>query len=409
MDTIDLDMLIDSEIVPIPGDRRFRWSRGQEAALRAWYGRLPLAEVAEKVNAVLRAETGVADASRTPVSCTVRAFQWAIPAFRGDADEVCLREGAWLSEGLIGYALLHGAAKRNQFPTRREGKQRYVSRSVLARWLVQYREMLLAQEQALEATEGTAISKQAGMVLAGLTETHFTRYLKTGVIRGWRMPFGLGGHGYWLVERASVQALVAARAEGRLRAYLDQHQGYVALRQVITADIRALRHQGRLERRDPLTDPANRYHPGCFTVQQVASHTELTAEGVYRSIKRGEVEAVRVYSGGRWRYAIAPDQARLFAAHVADHRDEYDRFISLQRRQIVGRGLLMVPDLAARWGMSPETVRRYARLGFRGARLRCRRWGQYVVFELADVVAFETAAGVQRGRGAGEKGSGDVR
>lgn len=191
----DLNDLIVSEIEPITSGRRFRWSRGQEAALRAWYGRLPLAEVAEKVDAVLQAETGVADASRTPISCTVRAFQLAIPAFSGDADEVCLREGARLGEGLISYALLHGAAKRDQFPTRREGRQRYVSRSVLARWLVQYREMLLAQEQALEATEGTVISKQEGMALAGLKEAHFTRYLKTGVVRGWRMPFGLGlGH-----------------------------------------------------------------------------------------------------------------------------------------------------------------------------------------------------------------------
>jgi hypothetical protein len=119
----------------------------------------------------------------------------------------------------------------------------------LSHWLVAHREKLLAQEAMLEALgQSEIISKQEAMILAGLGETHFTRYLHTGVIRGWKIPdLSAGVRGEWVVERQSVMAYIQARDEGRLAALLNDNPSYVALRRRLTVEIRVLRQAGRIE------------------------------------------------------------------------------------------------------------------------------------------------------------------
>lgn len=388
---VDLDALIEIEAYSL----HWSWSAGQEAVLRQWYGHVSAAELAERVSEVLRRETGVPDASRSVAACNVRVSALAIPTYRGEGDELCLMEAARQAEGLVSSSLLYLMAREGRLPTRREGKQRYVSRGDLARWLVNYREVLLAQEEALEATEGAVISKRAAMHLCGLKESQFTRYLKTEVIRAWRVPFGIGTHHFWLVERASVEALVAVRARGQLRAYLYSREAYVAMQRESTAVVRDLRKRGRLGVRDPLTEPRSQYLSGCFTVAQVASHTGLKTEGVYREIERGTVKAWRKYAGGRWRYAIPPAEAKAFSAYVAAHPQEFaGQLMTTIRHQIVGAGLLTVPDLAQRWGVSRYSVQRYARRGLRGTTLRARAWSRHLVFEEGDVREFEAEVGL---------------
>lgn len=397
---MNLDTIIAETVGPETHPQRWPWSAAQEAELRRWYGRVNLEALAERVSAVLQRETGAPGAARTGVACQVRAFQYAIAAYKGETDEMCLSEAVAQTEGLICFSLLWRFVRDGSLQTRKEGKQRYISRSEFARWVVDYRELLLAQEEALEATEGQVISKLEGMNLCRLSETHFVRYLKTGVIRAWRVPFGLDQHGFWLVNRKSVLTFCEARASGELRGYLDERKVYVTLRHRLTTEIRTLRRAGRLERRDPLTEPASKYHSGCFTVAQVASHVGLRTEGVYQAIRLERLRAVRVYSGNRWRYAIEPAQARAFATDVAENLDIYKRYLPNHRRQIASAGLLTIADLAKRWDRPLHRVRYYARVGYRGRRLQGRLWGQHLVFEEGDVIEFETAAGL---RDAGEQ------
>ena len=396
---MNLNTLIAKTVGREKGHQRWDWSAAQEAELRRWYGRVNLETLGERVSAVLQRETGAPEAARTGVACQVRAFQYAITAYKGEADEMYLSEAVAQTDGLICFSLLWRFVRDGSLQTRKEGKQRYISRSEFARWLVDYRELLLAQEEALEATEGLAISKQEGMILCGLGETHFVRYLKTGVIQAWRVPFGLDQHGFWLVNRKSVLACCEARASGELRRYLDERKTYVVLRNRLTAEIRDLRRAGRVERRDPLTEPASKYHPDCFTVAQVASHVGLRTEGIYQAIRLERLRAVRVLSGGRWRYAIEPALARAFAVDVVEHPGSYKRYLPNQRRQIASAGLLTIADLAERWGRALHRVRYYARVGYRGRRLQGRLWGQHLVFEEGDVIEFETAAGLRGGGG----------
>jgi hypothetical protein len=282
-------------------------------------------------------------------------------------------------------------------PTVRRGKQRYVAGADFAIWLLSYRARQEAQAELLEALEGEdLISKQEAMALAGLGETHLTRYLKSGVIRAWKAPtMGRRGRGYWLVERRSVEAFLAARAEGRLAQYLDRFPDYVALRRRLGAEVAALRRAGRLAQPDPLTEPKSRFHAGCFTVAQVAGHAGLSAQVVYEAISRGRLKAERVISGGRPRYGLLPVEAHRYVAGLkSEEGDGY--YHNRCRRQIAEAGLLTARDLAERWRRPIETIYAYGRSGYRGQTLPSRCWGRYRVFDPVDVEAFERAANLQQ-------------
>jgi len=303
---------------------RWAWSPAQEAVLRQWYGRLPLAEVVERVSRVLRRETGVTEALRTKASVNVRAGQLAIRAYQGEAGEVSLYEAARLAGELAEHHTLDEAYHLGLLRTRRAGKQRYVSLAELARFLVDYRERLLDQEGILEALDQTeVISKKEGMALTGLSETHFSRYLQTGVIRAWKLPTCLGSkQGIWLVERESVAQYMRVKREGRLNDYLQRFPRYQARQKRLTAQIGALRRAGRLGRRDPLTRPKSVSHPGCFTVAQVASHTGLTTRRLYELIDQGQLEAVCRRAHSRLRYAIRPAVAWAFVEGLGTATDD---------------------------------------------------------------------------------------
>ena len=173
------------------------------------------------------------------------------------------------------------------------------------------------QAQALAAiADRETLSKKETMALTGVCETHLSRYLQTGVILAWKVPQGPQGRGFWRVDRASAERFVQLKKAGQLQALLDATPAYVALRQKNHAEIVALREAGRLACPEPLLEPKSKYHPGCFTVAQVAKHTGLKTKTVYDAIKDGSLKAVRIMKGGRFRYAVRPDEARCFAKKV---------------------------------------------------------------------------------------------
>lgn len=367
------------------GNHRYPWHPQEEGVLREWWGKIPRPALCERVTQVLRQITGDSQAERNVNACANRASQLALPAYNGEPGEMCLKRAS--TEADIPYWMAHQAVRDGQLRVAKKGKQIYVSELDFSLWLVWYRERLLMQAEILNATEGEVIlTKQEAMKLTGLCETHITRYLQTGVIQAWLLPgIKTGRPGEWLVSKASAEALMAARARGQLRAYLDQYATYVVMRNRLTRQILDLRHTGRLKDRDPLTEPKSLYHPGCFTVRQVASHLGLSTQAVHEAIDTGRVKAEVVIKSGRPRYAIAPKEARRFGKQVNSESDTAARRDTWYLRQIAEAGLLTVRDLARRWERSEATVLLWARQ----ANLPRRRWGRYWVFEPEVIDSFE--------------------
>lgn len=106
------------------------------------------------------------------------------------------------------------------------------------------------------------------MRLTGLSETHLTRYLQTGVIRAWKIPEGRQVRGFWRVDLASSQAFIAAKQKGQLDQLLHRNPAYLALQQANTAKIYTLRQQGRLASTSP--------HPHNRQREQIAAAGLLT-------------------------------------------------------------------------------------------------------------------------------------
>jgi len=363
--------------------RHYRWSAQEDAALRRWWGCIPQPELAGRISRILQQETGDPAAVRSINACVNRAQDLALPAYNGDAGEIALKRACDIAD--VPCHIARQAIRDGQLPAVRKGKQVYVTELDWSLWLVWYRERLLMQEEILNMVEGMEIvTKQEAMRLSGLCETHITRYLQARVIQAWLLPgIKTGRPGEWLVSRASVEAFMTARAEGRLRELLDHSPAYAARRDGVNQEVMALRRAGRLKKADPLTEPKSRYHRGCFTVQQVASHVGLSTQVVHRAIASGLLAAEVVVRGGRPRYAVKPKEARRYAADVAALPDITARRDTLYLRQIAEAGLLTVRDLAKRWNRSEATTLRWTR------DLPSRKWGRYWVFELPVIEAFE--------------------
>ena len=387
----DFDSLLDWLEVD-DRQRHYTWSPAEDRELRQWWGKIPRKELADRITVILRRITGDHKAERSINAIACRAAALDLEMYNGEPGEMCLAAAAkW---GEVPFEALWRAMRNGDLPTEKRGKQRYVSEQNLSAWLVAYRDRQEAQGEILNGLEGLdVISKQEAMALAGLSETHITRYLQTGVIKAWKLPdLSCGTRGDWLVLRDSVEAFAQARAEGRLQELLDSQPDYVALRHKITQEIGEIRRAGRVAQRDPLTQPKSRYHPGCFTVVQVASHVGLSSQVIYEAIRNGQVEAREVISHGRPRYAIAPEEARRYATWVAQRGQAAKRWHDRRRRLITEAGLLTVKDLAERWQVSVSSVYDYVRYGLHGHTLRSRTWGRYRVFVVEDVEEFERVA-----------------
>lgn len=297
---------------------RLPWSPEQDNVIRQWYGRVGRTELTRRVNEALHQELKTGRISRSPASIAIRARMIGVPAYTGDETEVCVAQAA----GELGLQrhFLDQAITRGELPSRRKGKQRYIKRRYLTNWAIKYKERQQAQTEILAAVKGEdLISKKEAMALTGLSETHLTRYLKTGVVKAWKLPNLTpgGGRGEWLVQRKSTETLAAARREGRRQVRKLWTDEYHTLQQQSNAEVQQLiDNNPNVGQPDPLTEPKSKYHPGCFTVAQVASHTRLRTRVVYAAIRAGQVEARAVKRGGRLRYAIAPAEARRYTMAI---------------------------------------------------------------------------------------------
>lgn len=304
---LNLDALIEESIEETSETRGhyFPWTEAQENTLRRWYGRARPDEVAAKVTEVLRKEVGVPWAERTRCACLVRAHQIGLKTYLGeDDDEIPLAKAAEMSEGIATYARIFQAARRQEFPSRLLNKERLVPKRAFALWLLAQRELLLTQEEALEATEDCRISKREGMAMAGLGEIQFGRYLHMGVIRSWPVPFGKRGrHHFWIVDRSSVERLVAVRAAGRLSEYLNRFPAYRAHQRQISADLRELRRQGRVK------SPAVHTHRGWPRQRREIAKAGLLTVADLRERWGRQREAISRYTRTGLNGHILPSQA----------------------------------------------------------------------------------------------------
>lgn len=304
-----------------PSGKRYKWSPEEDAVLRQWFGRENRAAFARRISAVLRQRTGDETAERTLAAVSLRGRQIGAAAYRGEADEINLRQASrW---GQVSYDLLHRAVRRGELPSKRKGKGRYVRFLDLGLWLVGQREKLLAQAAVLEAFDGReVISKKAAMTLSGLGETHFTRYLHTGVIQGWKIPdLSSGARGEWVVERESVLAYVRARDEGRLTPFLDEAPLYVALRRQNTVEIRTLRQAGRVDQTRPATNGFDKQRrmiaeAGLLTVRDLAARWGVEEETITGYVRTGKMGR-RLVGQRRGRFLVfEPGEVVAFEGEV---------------------------------------------------------------------------------------------
>ncbi len=305
----------DFAFIVAPDTKRLPWSPAQDEVIRQWFGRVSRAEMTRLVNEVLHRELKTDQISRSHASIACRAHMIGVPAYTGNEDEVNIEQA--VRELEIEKHIIWNALERGEITAQRKGKMRYINRRDLANWAVELRERQIAQAEILNAMEGDdIISKKEAMALTGLAETHLTRYLRTGVIKAWKLPDLTpdGGRGEWLVQRRSAEALAAARRTGRrkpLRALFTQE--YRELQQQSNALVEQLRRSSPdFGEPDPLTQPKSKYHPGCFTVAQVASHMQRRTKQLYKAIRAGQLAARTVKRGGRLRYAIAPEEAQRY-------------------------------------------------------------------------------------------------
>ncbi len=391
---IDLDTLFTT--LSLTRGHRYRWGRAETEELKRFWSRIPRAELAERISRILQRTTGDPNACRTISALAIRAEQLGLPAYNGEADEIHLKEAA--GQAGVSFEHLWRETINGGLPSIRKGKKRYVTRQNLAIWILSHRARQEAQAEILEAIEGEdTITKKEAMALTGLSETQLTRYLQSGIIRAWKVPdLRRGDRGDWAVDRASVLVYMELKVRGELATLLDANPDYRTIRERITRQVRELRHAGKLGKRDPLKEPKSAYLPGCFTVAQVASHLGLSTQSLYEAISRGDLKACFVVQGGRKRYAITPEEARRYARWVRS-REHAIREWNRQRQKITHEhGLLMTSDLARWYGYSPAAIHRWVRQGKGGHKLKGRNWGRYLVFERADVEAFEKATGLER-------------
>lgn len=372
--------------------RRHPWLPAEIAEIKAWWGKIPRPDLAARITTILRQETGDPTAERSVDSLANYARELGLTAYIGEPDEIGVRAAA--RQVGVRYEILWEATVHGILPSAKKGKGRYISRRALANWYVAFRERQIAQSELLEALENEdIISKREAMALSGYGETHLTRYLITGIIRAWKIPsLGLegDGRGEWAVDRRSLNEFIQARLEGRLGELLDQNPAYLEIRQKGNAELKALRRAGRLGKPDPLTEPKSRYHPGCFTVVQVASHVGLSCATIYSNIEHGWLTAVSIVAGGRPRLAIEPAEAHRYVAWLKEGPNKTSEWYSRRRQQIAQAGLLTTNDVAKRFSVTPESVTRWVKHGGPGGiKLKSHRFGHhYLVYRPEDVEEF---------------------
>ncbi len=364
-----------------------RWSTEEDKLLSELYGNHGRQEIADRLTKFLREKTGRPKLCRTEVAVSVRANRLGLSAWESTQDELRLADAA--REYGINYVSLHRSIKDDKkYPTYRRGRHRVIARTVMEQWLhdfaeeVNERDILTKQAQAA----GAVVSKAECQQLTRVSESHVTRLLKYGVIKGWKLPSGQVGR--WLVNKKSIFSYIQAREEGRLREYLTDFPAYQAAQAEANKVVYQLRKKPDFGKPDPLTKGESKHFPGSFTLAQVASHTGLAVHAVMNDVLRGHLTFQRVRRGGRYRYALPPDVAQKYAEKVKDGRDNY-RKKPRQLTNMNDAGFLSTKNLMDRWGVSQITLHRWRKDGCKGVRLPFRMWGKFCAFHPENVDAFE--------------------
>lgn len=386
----DVDALVDE--FNLDDQLRYNWTPAEDQMLRRWYGRTGRSDLATRVTAVLQQQTGDVAASRSIVACAGRVQQLGLSSYQPEPGEMMISEAIDFV-GVESWQLYRAVAD-NKIPSVRRGKYCYITMADLSRWYVDYRELLIAQGELLEALEQTeTVSKPDAWEIVGGCETQMTRYLQCGIIIGYKMPAECKEVRWeWLVERKSIEQFIEARAGGRLKDMIAENEAYQALVTDQTKQIRALRAAGRLSRSEDLSEPKSKFFPGYCTVQQVANYVGLTAKVIYINIQQGNLAAKQKQVKSKMRFGIEKAEAVRFRRWLETRKPESTRWNNQQRENIADAGLLTTDDVGERFGVTREAVCRWIHYGRRGAKLPARRWGRYLVCEPADVDRFAELA-----------------
>ena len=369
---------------------RLPWSREQEKVIEQYYGRVSDKELTRLVNEVLHRELGTSLYNRSYTSIDVRARNLGLSVLQvmaADGEMTIIEASRFLG---VPYEYVINACNRGEIPTKQRGKYRCVKLVDISNWYVKFREILLVRSEILNALDGIqVISKREAMKITGLCETHITRYLQTGVIEAWKLSSltGPDSRGEWLVSCKSAEAVRDARRQGKLSELLEQHPAYLKIQAKNNAVVAELRRKKPfLGEPDPLTTPKSHFHPGCFTVQQVASHLRLSTRFVYDWIERGELKA-EVVVVHRPRYGIRPEEAGRFVEWFRAQGPVSKSGGRPRYQEIAQAGLLSYPDLADRWGVSIAEAHEIVHSN----KIPRQQWGRHAAFKRSVIEEFEAA------------------
>lgn len=215
------------------------------------------------------------------------------------------------------------------------------------------------RERVLARIKEPTITKTEAMAVLNLSEIQLTRYLKGGVIKGWKVPAkwtdARRSRWDWLVSKADAERVAAKRAAGTLKL---RKRGY---RKIVERDLEYIRNMRRERRLGTRQVRITRkcVLPGHMTVAQVAQAIDLGTQQVYAHIKLGRLPVVRVPVGLRPFVCITPEAFEAYrewcarpvkaTGPVVNHRKA--------REAVAAKGLLTISEAARLYGIKPGTIR----------------------------------------------------
>jgi len=245
---------------------------------------------------------------------------------------------------------------------------------------------LARHERAIARIKRATITRQEFMRMSGLSETHTTRYLKHGIVRGWKVPCKWVStkrdRWEWLVDREDAERVIKARDEGTLAL---RKRSYRAESTQSGRQVTQLRRERRLGLRPARSIQRSR-REGFLSVAEVAMAVGLSEVSVRAHVESGRLACERRRVGSRTRIDV-PESAmadyRLWLALPLASKGRA-RPCVYQRAQATELGLTPIADAARSVGVSRSLLL----MAIEAGSVPAQKVGRLICVRQADVDAF---------------------
>jgi hypothetical protein len=245
---------------------------------------------------------------------------------------------------------------------------------------------LAKRERAIARIKRPTMTKSEFMRKSGLSETHCTRYLQHGIVRGWKVPCKwVSTKRYrweWLVDREDGERVIKARDEGTLSL---RKRSYRAASARAGKQVTQLRRERRLGLR-PARSPKQSRREGYLSVAEVAMAVGLSEVSVRSHVDAGRLACERRHVGRRARIDVPESAMADYRAWLALPLASRGRArpCVYQRAQAHELGLTPIADAARGAGVSRFVLLTAIEAGI----VPAQRVGRLICVRQADAEAF---------------------